>query len=41
LVAHFLLAIGAHLRARDTGNLAMPALYLALSAAALALHIAD
>jgi hypothetical protein len=40
LVAYFLLAIGAHVRARDNANVAMPALYLALSAAALALHVA-
>ena len=41
LVAYFLLAIGAHLRTRDTANLPMPALYLALSAAALTLHVAS
>jgi hypothetical protein len=41
LVAYFLLAIGAHVRARDTANAPMPALYLALSAAALILHLAD
>lgn len=40
LVVYFLLAIGAHLRARDNANVPMPALYLALSAAALTLHIA-
>jgi hypothetical protein len=40
LVAYFLLAIAAHVRARDTVNVAMPALYLALSAATLTLHIA-
>jgi hypothetical protein len=40
LVAYFLLAIGVHVRARDTANVPMPALYLALSAAALTLHIA-
>jgi hypothetical protein len=40
LVTYFLLAIGAHVRARDTANVAMPALYLALSAAALAPHVA-
>ena len=40
LVAYFLLAIGAHVRARDTANVPMPALYLALSAAALTLHVA-
>ncbi|GAA0925025.1 DoxX family protein [Virgisporangium aurantiacum] len=41
LVAYFLLAIGAHLRTRDTANVPMPALYLALSAAALTLHLAS
>ena len=41
LVAYFLLAIGAHVRARDTATMSMPALYLALSAAALVLQIAD
>jgi hypothetical protein len=41
LVAYFLLAIGAHVRARDAANAPMPALYLALSAAALILHLAD
>jgi hypothetical protein len=41
LVAYFLLAIGAHLRARDAANVPMPALYLALSAAALTLHLAS
>jgi len=40
LVAYFLLANGAHVRARDTANVPMPALYLALSAAALILHVA-
>jgi hypothetical protein len=40
LIAYFLLAIGAHVRAHDVANVAMPALYLALSAAALALHVA-
>jgi hypothetical protein len=40
LVAYFLLAIGAHVRARDLATIAMPAVYLALSAAALALHVA-
>jgi hypothetical protein len=40
LVVYFLLAIGAHVRARDTASLPMPALYLALSAAALTLHLA-
>jgi len=40
LVAYFLLAIGAHVRARDAANIPMPALYLGLSAAALTLHIA-
>jgi hypothetical protein len=40
LVAYFLLAIGAHLRARDTVHVPVPALYLALSAAALTLHVA-
>lgn len=40
LVAYFLLAIGAHLRARDTANVPMPALYLALSVATLTLHLA-
>jgi DoxX-like family len=39
LVAYFLLAIGAHVRAHDTANVPMPALYLALSAAALTLHV--
>lgn len=33
LVAYFLLAIGAHVRAPDTANVPLPALYLALSAA--------
>jgi hypothetical protein len=40
LVAYFLLAIGAHVRAHDTANVFLPALYLALSAAALILHVA-
>jgi hypothetical protein len=40
LVAYFLLAIGAHLRAGDAANAPMPALYLALSGAALVLHLA-
>ena len=40
LVAYFLLAIGAHVRARDTATVPVPALYLALSAAVLTLHIA-
>lgn len=40
LVAYFLLAIGAHVRARDTATVPVPVLYLALSAAALTLHIA-
>jgi len=40
LVAYFALAIGAHLRARDTANVFMPALYLLLALAALVLHIA-
>ena len=39
LVVYFVFAIGAHLRARDTANAVMPALYLALSAAALTLHV--
>jgi hypothetical protein len=39
LVAYFVLAVGAHLRTRDTANAPMPALYLALSAAALILHV--
>jgi hypothetical protein len=40
LVVYFLLALGAHVRARDTANVPMPALFLALSAAALTLHVA-
>jgi hypothetical protein len=40
LVAYFLLAIGAHVRACDTANIPGPTLYLALSAAALTLHVA-
>jgi hypothetical protein len=40
LVAYFLLAIGAHVRARDTANVPTPALYLALSAVVLTLHVA-
>lgn len=40
LVAYFVLAIGAHARARDHGNALMPALYLALSVAASILRLA-
>jgi hypothetical protein len=40
LVAYFLLAIGAHLRSGDTANVPMPVLYLALSVAAITLHVA-
>ncbi|MCW6003309.1 DoxX family protein [Micromonospora sp. CPCC 205371] len=40
LVAYFVLAIGAHVRARDAGNAPMPAFYLALSVAALTFHLA-
>jgi hypothetical protein len=39
LVGYFLLAIAAHLRAGDTANLPMPAIYLALATTALALHL--
>jgi hypothetical protein len=39
LVAYFVLAVGAHLRAHDGGNAAMPALYLLLAIAALVLHV--
>ena len=39
LVAYFLLAIGAHVRARDVANAPVPAVYLALAGAALALHL--
>ena len=38
LVVYFALAIGAHLRARDTANAFMPVLYLLLAAAVLVLH---
>ncbi|MEH1124057.1 DoxX family protein [Micromonospora sp. CPCC 206061] len=41
LVGYFGLAIGAHVRAHDVGNTPMPALYLALSAAALTSYLAD
>jgi hypothetical protein len=40
LVVYFLLAIGAHVRTRDTANVPMPTLFLALSAAALTLRVA-
>jgi len=39
LVAYFVLAIGAHMRARDAANAPTPAVYLALAAAALVLHL--
>jgi hypothetical protein len=39
LVIYFVLAIGAHLRARDAANAPMPAVYLVLAGAALALHL--
>lgn len=38
LVAYFVLAIGAHLRARDGANAFVPALYLLLALATLLLH---
>lgn len=40
LTVYFMVAIAAHVRARDVGNAPMPALYLALSVAVLALHLA-
>ncbi len=40
LAAYFVLAIAAHVRARDASNAPMPALYLALSVGVLALHLA-
>jgi hypothetical protein len=39
LVVYFALAIGAHVRAHDTANLAAPIGYLVLSAATLVLHL--
>jgi hypothetical protein len=40
LVAYFVLAVGFHVRAKDTAHLATPAVLMLLSAAALALHVA-
>jgi hypothetical protein len=38
LVCYFVLAVAAHIRARDTGNLPVPLVYLALAVTALVLH---
>ena len=40
LVAYFLLAVAAHIRARDVRQLPTPLLYLALAIAVVALHVA-
>jgi uncharacterized membrane protein YbjE (DUF340 family) len=39
LVAYFLLAIGAHVRARDAANTPTPVVFLALAGAVLALYL--
>lgn len=40
LVCYFLLAVAAHIRAKDARNLLTPLVYLALATAALVLHLA-